>query len=177
MNTSAATIQKKEEILKGWLRGLRILQKGNFTAATYYGKLGKRFGVPVVITTSIVSSAIFATLGNSQCREIQIIAGFISILATILASLQTFLGYAERSSSHKEAAVGYGELRTETQILLTCDLAAVPNLDERIESIRTRWNALDKSSPTLPASIYEATVKTLAGAAQKHKNTAENKAG
>jgi hypothetical protein len=173
MNTPVDTRQKKEEMLKGWLRGLRILQKGNFNAATYYSKLGKRFGVPVVITTSIVSSAIFATLGT-QCKEIQIAAGFISILATILASLQTFLGYAERSSSHKEAAVGYGELRTEVQVLLTCDLMAVPNLDERIESIRKRWSALDKASPTLPTSIYETTARTIENAGQKHKNITES---
>lgn len=154
MSTTINTSEKKEELLEGWHKGLRILQIGNFTASTYYGKLGKRFGVPVVITTSIVSSAIFATIGESQYFAIQLAAGFVSILATVLSSLQTFLGYSERSSSHKEAAVGYGELRTEVQVLLASDLPNVTDLDARIESIRTRWSALDKGSPTLPNWIY-----------------------
>lgn len=167
MNTSNDTSVKLEELLKGWHKGLHILQKGNFTAATYYGKLGKRFGVPVVITTSIVSSAIFATIGNSEQTSIQLAAGFVSILATVLSSLQTFLGYSERSSNHKEAAVGYGELRTEVQVLLASSLPNVKDLDARIESIRTRWSALDKGSPTLPDWIYIDAAK----AATQPKNT------
>jgi hypothetical protein len=61
MSTAINMSEKKEDLLEGWHKGLRILQTGNFMASTYYGKLGKRFGIPVVITTSIVSSAIFAT--------------------------------------------------------------------------------------------------------------------
>ncbi len=161
MSTAINPSEKKKVLLEGWHKGLRILQKGNFTAATYYGKLGKRFGVPVVITTSIVSSTIFATMGDSQYSEIQLAAGMFSILATVLSSLQTFLGYSERSSNHKEAAVGYGELRTEVQVLLASDLTAITSLDARIESIRTRWSALDKGSPTLPNWIYTETAKTV----------------
>lgn len=161
MNATTESTQKKEILLNGWHKGLRILQIGNFNASTYYGKIGKRFGIPVVIITSVVSSAIFATLGESQHREIQIVAGFVSILATVLSSLQTFLGYSELSSSHKEAAVGYGELRTEIQILLASDLPNVSNLDERIDSIRTRWSGLDKGSPTLPKKIYAEAAKAV----------------
>lgn len=162
MSTAIDTNEKKEDLLKGWHKGLRILQKGNFIASTYYGKLGKRFGVPVVITTSIVSSTIFATIGESEYSGIQLVAGFVSILATVLSSLQTFLGYSERSSSHKEAAVGYGELRTEVQLLLASDLPHVTDLEARIESIRSRWSALDKGSPTLPDWIYADAAKAVA---------------
>ncbi|NTU57576.1 MAG: SLATT domain-containing protein [Chlorobiaceae bacterium] len=152
--TVSETSDRKIDLLERWHNGLRILQKGNFMASTHYGKCGKLFGIPVVIITSIVSSAIFATIGKSADSAIQLTAGFISILATVLSSLQTFLGYSERASSHKEAAVGYGTLRTEVQVLLANDLSKVNNLDDRIESIRTRWNALDKSSPTLPQWIF-----------------------
>ncbi len=150
MSTPEESVQKKEELLKGWHKGLRLLQIGNFTASSYYGKAGKRFGIPVVIATTVVSSVIFASLGTSDHQVLQIVAGIISIFSTILSSLQTFLGYSERSSSHKEAAAGYGELRTEVQVLLSRDLPTVADLDARIEAIRTRWNALDKGSPPLP---------------------------
>ena len=160
MSSPAEIVQKKEALLKDWHTGLRLLQIGNFRASSYYAKVGKRFGIPVVITTTIVSSAIFASLGESDHKVLQLIAGFVSILSTILSSLQTFLGYSERSSSHKEAAAGYGELRTEVQVLLSLDLVAVTNLDARIEGIRTRWNALDKGSPPLPDWVRAEASKT-----------------
>ena len=163
MCATGDAIQKKEALLKEWSKALRILHKGNFTASTYYGQVGRRFGVVVVITTSIVSSAIFGTMGESQARGIQLAAGFVSVLATVLSSLQTFLGHSERSGSHKEAAVGYGELRTEVQVLLARDLATVADLDERIESIRSRWSAMDKGAPTLPERIYAETRKAVEG--------------
>ena len=163
MTTAVNVTEKKQDLLKRWHKALRILQKGNFGAATYYGKLGKRFGVPVVIATSVVSSAIFATLGNSEYPQIQLAAGFVSILATVLSALQTFLGYPERSSSHREAAGGYGDLRTEVQVLLASDLSTIADLDDRIESIRTRWNALDKGSPTLPEWIYAKAAGAVGG--------------
>lgn len=161
MSTASSPIIRKVELLEGWHKGLRVLQRGNFAASTHYGKIGKRFGVPVVISTSVVSSSIFATIGDSAHAEIQLLAGAISLLATVLSSLQTFLGYSERSSWHKEAAAGYGELRTEVQVLLASDLAAISDLDSRIESIRARWNALDKISPTIPRGIYEETAKAI----------------
>lgn len=162
MSTASDTSEKKEDLLRTWHKGLRILQIGNFTASTYYGKLGKRFGFFVVIATSAVSSTVFATIGSSQNTQIQFAAGVISLVATVLSALQTFLGYAERASSHKEAAVGYGELRTEVQVLLASDLPKVADLETRIESIRSRWSALDKGSPTLPDRIYADAAKAAA---------------
>ncbi|MBN1928562.1 MAG: SLATT domain-containing protein [Chlorobiaceae bacterium] len=159
-NNDDSVIAKKQQLLEKWLTGLRILQKGNFLASTHYGKCGKMFGIPVVIMTSIVSSTIFATLGNNPNQNIQIAAGLVSIGATVLSSLQTFLGYADRASSHKEAAVGYGELRTEVQVLLASSLPEIDDLDARIDSIRTRWSALDKASPTLPAWIIKNVTKS-----------------
>ena len=163
---SAETIQKKAALLADWHRALRVLQVGNFLAATHFGRVGKRLGVPVVIATSAVSSAIFATLGDSEYRGVQLGAGFLSLLATVLSSLQTFLGYGERAAAHKEAAVGYGELRTQVQLLLTNDLAAVADLDDRMESLRTRWNAQDAGAPTLPGWLLAAAEKAAAAGAK-----------
>jgi len=75
--------EKKEDLLRGWHRGRRILQIGNFAVSTYFGKLGKRFGVAVVVATTIVGSTIFATMGESQYQVIQFAAGFVSVVATV----------------------------------------------------------------------------------------------
>jgi hypothetical protein len=157
MSENDESIKKKEDLLKNWLTGLRTLNKGNFVAATYFQKVHRVFGVPVMIATSVVGSAIFATLGKSGESAIQISAGIMSLAATVLSSLQTFLGYAERSSQHKSAAVKYGEVRTEVQWLLAHDLQKVADLDKKIETIRARWNNVDAEAPTLPKWIIEET--------------------
>lgn len=164
-STDTATIQKTEGLLMRWHHGLHILQLGNFKAATYYGRCAKLLGVPVTIATTVVASAIFATLGKSSTWWIQFSAGVLTILAAVLSALQTFLGYGERSRSHQTVAVGYGELRMELQVLLVKDLAQVADLDKCLDSIRSRWSALDKGAPTLPQWIYAAAVAEAAGRA------------
>ena len=87
--------ERKRSLLGQWLIGLRILHLGNFYASKHCTRLNQLFGIPVVITTGIVGSAIFASIGKTQNHTLQICA----ISATVLASLQTFLGYANRASA------------------------------------------------------------------------------
>lgn len=147
-------LEHKRQLLAAWHRSFRILHRGGFMAAKYYDRLNVRLGVPVVVMTSVAGSTIFATSGETGAKPLQYAAGAMTLLATVLASLQTFLAYGERAAKHKGAAVRYGELRTETQVMLTCDLEQVPNLDKRIESIRKRWTVVDREAPPLPQKIY-----------------------
>lgn len=123
-------------------------------AAKYYGRLNVWLGVPVVVITSVAGSTIFATSGDPATKPVQYAAGAISLLATVLASLQTFLAFGDRAEKHKNAATRYGELRTEIQVLLSTELDQTLELDKRIESIRQRWARVDREAPTLPQRIY-----------------------
>lgn len=147
-------IDKKRELLENWHRGLRILHKGNFAAATLYHRSHRLMGILVIIFTSIAGSSIFSTAGKVDQEVLQITAGVFALCATVLASLQTFLGYSEFSEKHKEAAIKYGDLRMEVQTLLAKDLNAMADIDDTIENIRKRWSETDKISPTLPQFIY-----------------------
>jgi hypothetical protein len=149
--------KSKQELLESWHMGLRVLHRGNFMAAKHYSRLNILLGVPVVMVTSIAGSTMFATSGESDALALQYAAGALAILATVLSSLQTFLSYGEQAAKHKEAAVKYGTLRTELQVMLTSDIAALPDLDARIESLRVRWAGIDAESPTLPKKIYDNT--------------------
>ena len=153
VNQEAVTRERGEKLLTGWQHGLRTLQNGHFMAAGYYGFIAKALGVPVVIGSSLVSSAVFSTLGESEYdQKLKMTAGIISIAVTIFSSLQTFLGFAERSTHHKQAAVGYGSLRTESQVLLV-GLGELSVLPSKLDSIRSRWSKLDEDAPTLKESF------------------------
>lgn len=162
-------LQEKRALLTAWYRSLRILHRGGFMAAKYYGRLNVWLGVPVVIITSVAGSTIFATSGDPSTKPLQYAAGAITLLATVLASLQTFLAFGDRAEKHKNSAARYGELRTETQVLLSCELDQLPDLNMRIESIRQRWARVDREAPTLPQRIYAA-AETIVAARMAGRN-------
>lgn len=146
---------KQLKLLHEWNKMLTTLTWGHFNAAKYYGSMNQRFGVPVVIVTSIVGSAVFASIGSTDLKPIQIGAGLLSLAATVLASLQTFLGYGNRATAHKEAAGKYEDLREDVRLLQARDLTKITDLDAKLEAIKQRLCALDKDAPTIPPKIYE----------------------
>ena len=158
-----------ETLLNMWYRSLRTLQNGHFMASAYYGWVAKALGVPVVIGSSVVSSAVFSTLSEADGdNRIKMVAGGISIFVTVFSSLQTFLGFAERATHHKQAAIGYGSLRTESQVMLV-DIGDISTLQTRLDSIRNRWSKLDEDAPTLKESfVVKAKKKCEREDAKKH---------
>src|SRR5437660_67037 len=65
-----------------------------------------QLGVPVVILTALVGTSAFANLSDLGQNKIWVgvITGALSILATVLAALQTFLDYGGDAKAHGAAA-------------------------------------------------------------------------
>lgn len=87
------------------------------------------------------------------------------MLATILAALQTFLGFSELQTQHKRGADGYSDVRRDIDLLLMKYPDVVGTPDEHacaaIEAIKNKLDDLDTISPTVPDRVYEtASVKT-----------------
>jgi hypothetical protein len=76
-------------------------------------------GIPVVISTTVVGTAAFAAINNdTTSNSWKVAAGIVSILAAILAAVQTFLGYGERSDQHRNAATRYASTRRSIEYTL-----------------------------------------------------------
>lgn len=72
-----------------------------------------------MILTTIVGTGAFAAINESTSNFWKVAAGTVSILAAILASVQTFLGYGERSDRHRVAATRYANTRRSIELALT----------------------------------------------------------
>lgn len=116
-------------------------------------------GVPVVVLTAIVGTSVFATLQKQPHLAIQIIIGLISLLATVLASLQTFLRYSEKSAKHREGAIAFENLKNELEQLLACPIEDDKVLDDKLTSLREKYNELSNSYPNIPEHIWNASVE------------------
>ena len=142
------------EVLTQWLRGIRIFHIAHFRAAARCSRMGRFLGVPVVILTTIVGTAIFATLNEAQSDSLRIVAGVLSMLAAILSGVQTFLDYSAREQKHHQAAVAFARLRREVEEFLSF-FSSPQDQREFMKKTRDQWDALVDSSPDVSQAIYD----------------------
>lgn len=141
-------------MLDGWLTGVRVLTVGHYAAAKHFEACHRNLGIPVIILSTVVGTAVFASIQTSPAAWAQILVGFFSMSAAIFAGLQTFLGYSQLAEKHKRAANSYSQLRRE----LDAFCAFPPMKEERkafVHDFRQRWNALEQEAPTIPDKIYK----------------------
>ena len=73
-------------------------------------------GVPVSIAATVVGTTIFGTLQSNPDILWKIVTGIVSMLAALLAGLQTLLNFSERSEKHKSAGATYSAMRRDFEI-------------------------------------------------------------
>ena len=140
-----------EYVLKQWYRRIRESQFSHNCAYFKYKKLYYSFGVPSVIFSVFIGTALFSAINISTAVEMKIMVGFISSISAILAGLQTFLKFTEKANGHKKSARRYGELRREIELLKT----RTSNADEiTMDIIKSRIDDLSEDSFPIPKSCW-----------------------
>jgi hypothetical protein len=121
-----------------------------------------RLGIPVTVATAIVGTAIFATLNApTQSFWIQVAAGLLSLLAAVLAALQTFFNFSDVAAQHKEAAANYEAVRHQLDwfLLSYSGWSEESTLEAPLKQLRETAAQLDdiaKKAPSVPDSVYDA---------------------
>jgi hypothetical protein len=114
-----------------------------------------RFGVPVVILTSLVGTSVFASIGRTVDLWLKIGIGMISVLAAVLASLQTFLRFGERAEKHRSAAELWASIRREIDEMLALHptyLASRGDPQKYLDDLRRRMDEIAQQSPEMGAT-------------------------
>lgn len=106
-------------------------------------------GIPIVILTTIVGTGAFAAINESTSNFWKVAAGTVSILAAILASVQTFLGFGERSDRHRVAATRYANTRRSIELALTSHDA------EAVLFIKGEMDRIGGASPQIDRRTWE----------------------
>lgn len=127
-------------------------QRAHYISAEYFSRKGYWLGIPVIALSTIVGTSVFASIQKQPAPSVQIAVGLASVLAAVLASLQTFLGYSTRVEKHRVAGAKYGALGRELEILRASN-EAIPN--EVIEELKKRLDALALESPNNSLQIYK----------------------
>jgi hypothetical protein len=92
--------------------------RAHYLAAKQAERMNTWLGVPVAVTTTAVGTTIFSTFSDNPDVKLRIGTGLLSLLAAVLASLQTFFKFSEHQQKHLQAGAQYGALRRRLEIFL-----------------------------------------------------------
>jgi len=144
--------EKARELIADWFRRVRESQHVHYACANHFSRLNYILGIPTIVITSVVGTAVFVSLEKQDIADYKILVGLLSMLAAVLASLQTFLGFAERSEKHRLAGAGYAAVRRHVELLATFP-PADEELEQSLMDIKNEMDSLAKSSPEVPRAV------------------------
>src|SRR5215470_9864950 len=143
---------RMEELLHDWRSRVYAAQSAYYETAEKLRRLNYWLGVPVVVVSSVVGTAIFADW--SKGGPLKWVVGSVSILAAVLAGLQTFLKFGENATLHGTAADWFAAIRRDIDELLAlpADLRGHPK--ECFDSLRQEINKAGQKSPELSEELW-----------------------
>lgn len=144
-------------LLDEWHDKARQLQYQHYQSAKRFGKLNFYLGIPVVIFSTFVGTSVFAALQQKPDARLQILVGLISVVAAILAGLQTFLGYAERTEKYRVAGVKYGAIAREIETARVLPPEQAEEVKHLLDNVKKSMNDLAESSLPIPDVILRRT--------------------
>jgi hypothetical protein len=134
------------------------IARAQYLAAMHDRSMHHRLGIPAVTLSAVAGATIFASVGSDLNLFAVIGVGLISLLAAVLAALQTFLGYSERAEKHRVAATRYNDLKRRLDLLLARLYVAAPPLNDvllLLQSEVDRFAEIEKESLDVPDRYYD----------------------
>jgi hypothetical protein len=140
-------------LLKEWHKRVYAAQSAHYASADWFRKCNYLIGVPAIVFSSIVGTAIFAGLEKDSPRALWVASA--SILAAVLAGLQTFLRFSERSSKHATAAVWYSAIRRDIEEILHLPIESRGRAKDCLDKVRKEMNRVAQDSPELSVRFWK----------------------
>jgi len=164
-----------ENLLKKWSEQVKTYSLLHLLSADYYANLEKKLGIPLILLGAITSSMIFLFGQNANMVYVN---GALSMLLTIMISVNNFLSASEKHGKHRISANKYQtislnidtllsfprENRTEKPEMFITDIKSTI-IDIRTNSpdvvsfiIKEYIHKLDKSLVTTRTKIYKKSI-------------------
>ncbi len=140
------------DLLRAWSARAGVSADTHYALATRLARSNIRFGIPVVALTTFVGTSVFVTLQHHVNLALRVTVGMVSVLAAVLASLQTFLRFGERAEKHRTAAEAWAALRRDMEVMI----ALHPTYPESrgdpkqyLDDLRRRFSEIAQQSPEM----------------------------
>jgi hypothetical protein len=144
-------MKTQADLLTEWYRRVAVTQYAHYLSADHFGARKYWLGVPAILLSTLVGTSVFATIEKQPDLWIRVAVGLASVAAALFASLQTFMGYAERAEKHRISGARYGALGRELEQMRSSGVEYAP---ETISDLRKRIDDLALEAPNNPLKIY-----------------------
>jgi hypothetical protein len=139
-----------EELLSDWQNRAWAAQLAHYRVASRLRTRNLWLGLPVVVLTTAVGTSLFATLSQKQVDTwIRVVVGCVSVLAAVLAGIQTFLNFAKRADEHAVAADWYSSIRRKIEQQANTPRKGRSDPKKFLDEIRKEMNAVGSRSPEI----------------------------
>ncbi|MEP6742077.1 MAG: SLATT domain-containing protein [bacterium] len=145
------------QLLADWHQRVYAAQSAHYASADLFRKLNYAIGVPAVIFATVVGTAIFAGLEKDSPRALAV--AIVSILAAVLAGLQTFLRFSERAAQHATAADWYSAIRREIEQILHLPIDCRGKAKDCLDEVRKEMNRAVQDAPELSTRFWQREAK------------------
>jgi len=143
---------KAAELLEDWRNRVYAAQAAHYASADRFRLLNYIVGVPSIILSSIVGTAIFAGLEKNSPKALLVAS--VSILAAVLAGLQTFLRFSERATQHATAADWFSAVRRDIEETLHLPANCRGKVKDCLDKIRKEMNRAAQDAPELSSKFW-----------------------
>jgi hypothetical protein len=140
-------------LVTDWFRRARESQRVHYECSNYYNRLNYILGIPTIALSAAVGTAVFASFDKVAGGTAKVVLGLVSILAAVLASLQTFLSFAERANRHRVTGSKYGAVRRALEYLKTFPPSDPEELRRQVEKIKQEMDGLAENAPHVPSRL------------------------
>jgi hypothetical protein len=140
-------------LLDDWHKRVYAAQSAHYASADMFRLLNYLVGVPAIVFASIVGTAVFAGLEKDSPRALAVAGA--SIVAAVLAGLQTFLRFPERASQHATAADWYSAIRRDIEETMHLPIELRGNAKECLDGVRKEMNRVAQDAPELSVRLWK----------------------
>ena len=144
-------------LLEDWHKRVYAAQSAHYAAADLFRLMNYVVGVPAVVCSSIVGTALFAGLERDSPRILAVASA--SILAAVLAGLQTFLRFPERAAQHATAADWYSAIRRDIEESLHLPVEFRGPAKDCLDKVRKEMNRAGQDAPELNVRFWRREAK------------------
>jgi hypothetical protein len=142
-----------DDLLVGWLIHSHKARDRHDEAARRYAMGQYALGIPSLVVSTIVGTSVFAALSSATAPPFWV--GLLSMVAAVLAALQTFMDFGGRSDKHRAAAVKYKTSIRLLEEFLVQQKEGTPITKDEVDDIRASLDNLEEAAPVVMGRIYD----------------------
>jgi hypothetical protein len=145
MNSS----ENLHNLINEWKQKAEVAHKGHYDAGIFYERFFLFLGIPVIVLSALTGGSEILGVIEKQ------VGGVISLCIAVLAGLQTFLKFSQRSERHRIAGAHYGAIKRSLEETLITLVDSNDEAKAEVHEIKNKLDSLACESPEIPKKILK----------------------